>query len=258
MKNPNIFFPKLLTLVILTSLFLVPVFQTQAETLVIPTKWVTNALKAVKLADLLTVAGLTSIYGSGSATREAGLLALKKIAKESGLTLDEVMEVADKVAGNYKVGSVQEFKDFISKLDKDSFDNFIKEVKRGVEEVAQWSARTIIGATKQTYINKFSVPTKQIQEKFKHAKELFPDEMKNVNWSPLAGEKFKKALIDFTKKTDTDVLDGTFRNTQPAIHFYNRTTNQIVAMDKKTGEFISGWILMERQIPAFLRNFNLQ
>jgi len=53
MKNPNRLFLKLLTLIILTSLFLLPVFQTQAETLVIPTKWVTNALKAVKLADLL-------------------------------------------------------------------------------------------------------------------------------------------------------------------------------------------------------------
>ena len=126
MKNPNRFFPKLFTLIILTSLFLLPVFQTQAETSVIPTKWVTNALKAVKLADLLNDANKL-----GNAAKLLNRSQSVGELKDALKTIEGIRDLPDQLLTQY----ANELAGLAKAKDKTGAERKLKEVAKIVGKV---------------------------------------------------------------------------------------------------------------------------
>lgn len=78
----------------------------------------------------LTVIGLFSGFGSGAVARKSVTFALEKLAKELGLSIDEILQIAQKVAQNYKITSLDDIKKLKGKLDINSF---IKEVRKEAE-----------------------------------------------------------------------------------------------------------------------------
>jgi len=85
-----------------------------------------------KFTKVLTVAGLMSGVGSGSAARKIGTEALERLAKELGVTLDELLPIAEKVAANYKITSLDDLKGLKSKLSIDSFVSEVRGVAKGI------------------------------------------------------------------------------------------------------------------------------
>ena len=89
----------------------------------------------------------------------------------------------------------------------------------------------------------------KMQRKFsKHAKVF---DM-NQNYKPAILEKFIDTLSDFMLSHDTQIIKGTHRGTELVWHFYDPSTNKIVIVNQKTGEFISAWQLGGKQLEWFL------
>ncbi|WP_407635867.1 colicin D domain-containing protein [Pseudodesulfovibrio piezophilus] len=88
---------------------------------------------------------------------------------------------------------------------------------------------------------------KQLKRKFKHAGD-FGIEGKNYN--PSKGERFRKAIDDHVRNTETVEIKGTYRG-QDVVHYVNpKTGNNVIK--KPDGEFISGWKLKPDQLKNVL------
>jgi len=80
----------------------------------------------------LTIAGLASGIGSGKLARTAGTAALEKVAKESGIHLDDILPIAEEVAKKYSVSSLEDLQKLKGKI---SLEKFVEEVKEAVRKV---------------------------------------------------------------------------------------------------------------------------
>jgi RHS repeat-associated protein len=97
--------------------------------------------KLNQFTTVLTVAGLMSGVGSGSAARKLGNIALEKLAKELGVHIDEILPIAGDIAKQYKISSIDDLKALKGKL---SLDDFVGKVKEAVKtkkilEKINWS-----------------------------------------------------------------------------------------------------------------------
>ncbi|MEI6533007.1 MAG: cysteine peptidase family C39 domain-containing protein [Candidatus Roizmanbacteria bacterium] len=78
------------------------------------------------LSTTLTVAGLLSVYGSGSVARKAGMEGIERIAEELGVHGNDILPIANEVASRYSIKSLDDLKLLKGKL---STESFLKEVR---------------------------------------------------------------------------------------------------------------------------------
>lgn len=94
---------------------------------------------------------------------------------------------------------------------------------------------------------------KQLQSKFKHAVDFGVTRQ----WGAGAAAEFKAAINAHISDPATIVINGTYRETQLATHFYNPNTGVAVIRDA-SGEFLSGWRLYASQVKDLLHNGNIR
>jgi len=92
---------------------------------------------------------------------------------------------------------------------------------------------------------------KQLQKKFKHAKDFDI----SVDYSATNGDLFQRKLIEHMKSTHACL--GTYRG-KPVYHYYNPDNNLNVMVNRTNDKFISGWRLSDDQIKYMERNGNIQ
>ena len=112
---------------------------------------------------VLTVAGLLSGVGSGTAARKVGTEALERIAKEIGVNMDEILPIAEKVAKNYQVSSIDDLKKLKGKLSISSFMDEVKGAAKGVTKVsARGVADEVVSVTGDVWLLNWSKRGKTI------------------------------------------------------------------------------------------------
>jgi RHS repeat-associated protein len=92
----------------------------------------------------------------------------------------------------------------------------------------------------------------QIQKKYKHAPEFGITE----DWNPQNGIRFMEALRNHVFGDGTIRIEGTWDHMEPAIYYFDQTTNLVVWTDPY-GNFVSGWKLTEIQVDYLLTTGNL-
>ncbi len=92
---------------------------------------------------------------------------------------------------------------------------------------------------------------KQIQKKFKHAKDFGVD----GNYNRANADRFKKALESHVKRPDVQPVAGKYRGT-PAFHYVDAASRVNVVTDT-SGNFVSGWKLSVKQLEYVLTTGNL-
>ncbi len=93
----------------------------------------------------------------------------------------------------------------------------------------------------------------QLQSKFKHAHRFGV----KGNYNKVNVVKFEEALSNYLKDSQVIPIRGTYRKTQPVLHFYNPNT-ELNVMLKTDKNFISCWQLDEDQIFHLLQTGNVQ
>jgi len=95
---------------------------------------------------------------------------------------------------------------------------------------------------------------RQLQSKYtKHAGDFGV----KGNYNPANRAAFQNALQEHINDPDTQVISGTYRNTQAVDIYYNSTTENMMMADK-SGNFISGWRLSADQVANLMRTGNIQ
>lgn len=91
---------------------------------------------------------------------------------------------------------------------------------------------------------------KQLQKKFKHAKDfgILGD------YNSAKGNLFQRKLIEHMKSTHACL--GTYRG-KPVYHYYNPDNNLNVMVNPKTNKFISGWLLEGEQLENMIQGGSL-
>lgn len=84
---------------------------------------------------------------------------------------------------------------------------------------------------------KASIPAKQLQSKFKHARDFGVE----GNYSKANAGRFAEAIKAHVKRKSTEVISGSYRG-NPARIFSDRNTG-LTVITKPSGEFVSGWRL---------------
>jgi hypothetical protein len=95
------------------------------------------------------------------------------------------------------------------------------------------------------YIPEFdsTIDNQQIQKKFKHA----PDFGISGNSSQENEKLFKDKIIEHMKEPSTQIIEGTYRNTE-VTHYFNLETGLNVFFNRDNNKFISGWLLNDDQL----------
>jgi hypothetical protein len=96
-----------------------------------------------------------------------------------------------------------------------------------------------------------SISDKQLQKKFKHAKDFGVD----GNYSKANAEKYRDAINGHVNDSATQTIQGTYHGS-PAVHHYNPNTGVNVITDP-SGNFVSGWKLSPTQSQHVLTTGNL-
>jgi hypothetical protein len=96
-------------------------------------------------------------------------------------------------------------------------------------------------------LKQLSLPERQLQKKWKHARAFGIDGNYNVQ----NAEKFADAISDHVARA-TDVVPGTYRNQSGFLFSINRNTKLIVIQDS-AGAFVSGWKLGDDQLKYALQ-----
>jgi len=97
----------------------------------------------------------------------------------------------------------------------------------------------ILGKNSSKILN---ATTKQLQAKFKHAKDFGI----NSNWNKSAANKFHSAINKHINSSGVKVIEGSYRG-NPAVHYLNQNTGLNV-IAKPNGTFVSGWKLNAKQL----------
>jgi hypothetical protein len=104
---------------------------------------------------------------------------------------------------------------------------------------------------KVEYIPQFNatISDKQLQKKYKHAKEFGLLSDYNVQNRKL----FKEKILEHMRKPDTQTIKGRYKEI-PVTHYYNPETglNALFMRNKESNSFISAWKLSKRQIEHLL------
>lgn len=95
------------------------------------------------------------------------------------------------------------------------------------------------------------IAPKQLQSKFKHAKDFGV----SGNYNPANARQFEQAIKSHTTNPGTQVIKGTYRG-QKAIHLYNPKTGLNV-ITQPNGNFVSGWKLSPKQTTTLFRRKSL-
>lgn len=82
---------------------------------------------------------------------------------------------------------------------------------------------------------KASIPAKQLQSKFKHARDFGVE----GNYSKINAGRFAKAIKDHIKSKSTEAVKGKYRG-QNSVIFIDKSS-RIGVITKSDGQFISGW-----------------
>lgn len=95
---------------------------------------------------------------------------------------------------------------------------------------------------------------KQLQKKFiKHAKDF------GIvgNESKVTLKAFSEAIETHVKSNSTEIIEGSYRNTQKVVHYLDKSTGLNVMKDYN-GKLISGWKLSPDQLKNLLERGNIQ
>lgn len=95
-------------------------------------------------------------------------------------------------------------------------------------------------------------PFKQLQKKFKHAKDLGV----KGNFNKKTFEEFKSKLKEHVKSKDTIIIRGSYNKKEKMIHYYNPKTRINIMRDQK-GNFRSVWKLRPKQRFHLLKDKNV-
>ena len=92
---------------------------------------------------------------------------------------------------------------------------------------------------------------KQLQKKFKHAKDFGVE----GTYTLANRDSFQRKLIEHMNSTHACI--GTYRGHE-VFHYYNPENNLNVMVNRDNNKFISGWLLSPDQITNIERNGNIQ
>ena len=97
----------------------------------------------------------------------------------------------------------------------------------------------------KTYIPEFNstIYHRNIQMKYKHA----PDFGISGNYNKKNAKLWIDKIIEHMKDPLTQILDGTYRKRE-VTHYFNPETSLNVFFDREQKEFISGWLLNDKQL----------
>ncbi len=83
---------------------------------------------------------------------------------------------------------------------------------------------------------------RQVQAKYKHAKDFGV----KGNWNKKNAMKFSAAVHKHINGKTTEKISGTYQG-KPVIHYFNQS-NGLNVISTKSGKFVSGWKLSDKQI----------
>lgn len=95
----------------------------------------------------------------------------------------------------------------------------------------------------------------QLQKKFDNHASVFGVFDNN---NPQNRELFQRALETHIQGANTKRIEGTYREVQRAIHYYDSSIGLNVIVDATTNEFISGWKSFPSQVTDLLTKGNVR
>jgi hypothetical protein len=106
-------------------------------------------------------------------------------------------------------------------------------------------------ATRDQELSSLSYPEKQLQAKFKHAKDFGIE----GNWSKTAAKSYEEALEEFAKNPNNTMKAGTYRG-EPATFIYNEESKMCEIL-RPDGTYWSGWKLTDDQLEFMIKKGSL-
>lgn len=135
-------------------------------------------------------------------------------------------------------------------LDDGNCTNEAEAVIKGVERVGK--ALETVKPSLQS--RGFSSTIDQLQHVFSRHGQAFGF---SENWSKATGQKFFETLLTHVNGPNTQIIQGTYRGTISAIHYFDPATGRLVITDLY-GNLISAWQLSAEQIKWLLTTGNVQ
>lgn len=116
-------------------------------------------------------------------------------------------------------------------------------------------SRTISEIEKLQYVTKFFSTDSKLQSVYTQHADMFGLD-KSV-WNMGNGQVFKNKILDFIGDSNTKAIVGTYRGTEPVVHYFNSVTKEWI-ITTTSGELKTGWILGDSQLSNLLRVGNVQ
>jgi len=124
----------------------------------------------------------------------------------------------------------------------------LNRVRQSLERLR--TARSLV-KMKRVAAPKLKATPKQLQKKFKHAKDFGVD----GNYNPANGKRFEKAVDDFINDAATQNRAGTYHGNPVTLSFNPSTGNCVIL--GQDGGFVSGWKLTYEQLQHVIRTGKL-
>ena len=139
-----------------------------------------------------------------------------------------------------------------SKLGQLAIKRYGPKVRKASSKLAKWARKKFSNAPKKANFSKL-VPTthKQLQKKFKHAKDFGVE----GSFNKVNANKFNTAIQRHLNASGTKEINGIYRGDQ--VTFHTNPESGLTVIQKQNGNFLSGWKLNPRQLRHVLKDGKL-